>query len=205
MKIYIDFDDCLCETAREFTNIGLRLFGKNVPYEQIRFFNLQDSFGLNDSEYREMMIEGHKPEVLLSYKETPGAGKVVNDWIDKGYDVSIITGRPFNTFEASRGWLDEHGLKRVKLFFLDKYGRDPFLKQSDYNLTPEEYYRMKFDYAIEDSPLAFRFFEHLPDLKVMLYDRPWNHECSLPNANYQRCPDWEYIKRQVGGKQGEHD
>lgn len=37
MKIYVDFDDCLCETARSFTEIAARLFGKNVPYEEVRF------------------------------------------------------------------------------------------------------------------------------------------------------------------------
>ena len=42
MRIYVDYDDCLCETARAFTVIAERLFGKKVPYEKVRFFNLQD-------------------------------------------------------------------------------------------------------------------------------------------------------------------
>ncbi len=71
MKIYVDFDDCLCETGRAFTRIVERLFGKAVPYEKMHFFNLQDSFGLTDDEYEIMMIEGHRPEVLLSFDETP--------------------------------------------------------------------------------------------------------------------------------------
>ena len=33
MRFYVDFDDCLCETAKAFTEIATRLFGKNVPYE----------------------------------------------------------------------------------------------------------------------------------------------------------------------------
>ena len=51
MNIYVDYDDCLCETARAFTVIAERLFGKTVPYETVRFFNLQDSFELTDEEY----------------------------------------------------------------------------------------------------------------------------------------------------------
>ena len=58
---------------------------------------------------------------------------------------------------------------------------------------------MKFDYAVEDSPKAFRFFEHLPELKVLVFDRPWNRECAFPNRNYQRCADWESIRRIVAG------
>ncbi|WP_026657042.1 5' nucleotidase, NT5C type [Butyrivibrio sp. AC2005] len=196
-RIYVDFDDCLCETARSFSDIAKRLFGKDVPYEKIRFFNLQESFELSDDDYEKLMLEGHKPEVLVSYDETPGASRVLNEWIDSGHEVFVITGRPYIAFEASRRWLDEHGLSRVKLFFLNKYGRDFFYKNSEFNLELEDYYKMKFDYAIEDSPMAFRFFGHLPELRVMVYDRPWNHECELPGDNYFRCTDWDLIQKKV--------
>lgn len=197
MKIYVDFDDCLCETAKAFSGIAERMFGKIVPYEKIQFFNLQDSFKLTDEEYEQLMIEGHRPEVLLSYEETPGASNVINEWIDQKHEVFIITGRPFTSFEPSRQWLDEHGFERAKLFCLNKYGRDSFIKNSDFNLELEDYYRMKFDLAVEDSPLAFRFFDHLPELKVMVYDRPWNKDCEFPNENFKRCTDWEKIREAV--------
>ena len=197
MKIYVDFDDCLCETAREFTNIADRLFGKKVPYEKVRFFNLQQSFELTDEEYEKLMAEGHLPEVLLSYKETPGASKVLNEWIDLGYEVSVITGRPYSAYEPSRKWLDDHGLERAKIYFLNKYGRDSFYEKNEYDLELEDYYKMKFDYAIEDSPAAFRFFEHLPELKVMVFDRPWNRECEL-GERYVRCVSWDRISEIVG-------
>ncbi len=197
MKIYVDFDDCLCETARAFTGIADRLFGKKVPYDKVRFFNLQDSFELTDEEYEQLMIEGHKPEVLLAYEETPGASEVLNEWLDKGYEISVITGRPASAYEASRSWLDEHGLKRVPLYCLNKYGRDSFIKDSEFNLELEDYYRMNFDYAIEDSPVAFKFFDHLPKLQVMIYERPWNKEYELPGDNYFRCANWNDIRAKV--------
>ena len=193
MKIYVDYDDCLCETAKAFTGIASRLFGKNVPYEEVRFFNLQDSFKLYDEEYEQLMKEGHLPEVLLSYEETPGAADTINGWIDSGHEVYIITGRPYSSYEPSRRWLDEHGMERAKLYCLNKYGRDSFIKNSDFNLELEDYYKMTFDYAVEDSPAAFKFFEHMPNLKVMVFDRPWNKECVFPNDRYIRCFNWEDI------------
>lgn len=196
-SIYVDFDDCLCETARHFSILVKDLFNKNVPYEDIRFFELQKSFSLTQDEYETMMIEAHRPEVLLGYEETPGACDTLNYWIDKGFDVSVITGRPHSAYEASRKWLDEHGLSRVRLYCLNKYGRDSFIRNSDFDLELDDYYKMHFDYAIEDSPLAFHFFDHLPNLKVMVYDRPWNHDCTLPSGNYTRCYDWETIKTLV--------
>ena len=197
MKIYVDYDDCLCETARNFSDLAMEMFGKNVPYEKIRYFELDKSFDLNEEQFVQFMSKGHEPDVLLSYEETPGASEVINEWLSEGHDVSIITGRPFSSYEPSRQWLDRHGLKDVKLYCLNKYGRDGFIKDSDFSLELEDYYRMKFDVAVEDSPKAFRFFDHLPDLKVMVYDRPWNRECELPGDNYTRCAGWELIRQNV--------
>lgn len=193
MNIYVDFDDCLCETARYFSELVKDLFDKEVPYENIGFFDLQRSFDLTSEQYEHMMTEAHTPKALLSFKETPGATTTINSWIDAGYNVNIITGRPYAAYEASRQWLDEHGLDRVKLYCLNKYGRDSFIKNSEFSLELEDYYKMHFDVAVEDSPLAFKFFDHLPNLKVMVFDRPWNHNVELPGDNYNRCYNWEAI------------
>ena len=198
MNIYVDFDDCLCETARHFSGLVADMFGKDIPYEDIDFFDLKRSFSLTDEQYEQMMLEGHKPEVLRSYEETPGAADTLNSWIDRGDDVFVITGRPYSAYDASRTWLDDHGLARVRLYCLNKYGRDSFIKNSDFSLEIEDYMKMHFDLAVEDSPAAFRFFDHLPDLKVMVYDRPWNRGTELPGANYSRCRDWETIRKTVG-------
>ena len=134
MKIYVDYDDCLCETARTFTEIADRLFGKKVPYEEVRFFNLQDSFKLTDEEYKEILVEGHRPEILMAFEETPGASEVMNEWLDAGHEVYIITGRPYSSYEPSRKWLDEHGMERFRMYCVNKYGRDFFIKNSEFNL-----------------------------------------------------------------------
>ena len=199
MNIYIDFDDCLCETARALSGLAKELFGKEVPYENIQFFNLQKSFDLDEAQYEELMIKAHLPEVLMAYEETKGASETVNKWLDEGHNVSIITGRPSSAYEPSRKWLDEHGLERVKLFCLNKYGRDSFIKNSEFTLELEDYRKMSFDFAIEDSPMAFKYFDHLPELKVCVFDRPWNRNCDLPGANYSRCRSWEEIGAEFEG------
>ena len=194
MNIYVDFDDCLCETGRYFSGLAAEMYGKTISYEEIIYFDLQKSFSLTEEQYEQMMIEAHKPASLLSFAETAGASKTINSWLDSGHAVSIITGRPYSAYEPSRTWLDQHGLERVKLYCLNKYGRDSFIKNSDFSLEIEDYYQMHFDYAVEDSPAAFRFFEHLPELKVVVFDRPWNRQCAFPSEKYTRCFDWETIK-----------
>ena len=71
MKVYIDFDDVLCETAKHFTKLAKELFGIDVPYREVQFFNLKKTFDLSDEQYEEMMKAGHLPENLLNYVFLP--------------------------------------------------------------------------------------------------------------------------------------
>lgn len=190
MKIYIDFDDVICETAFFFTQIAKELFGIEVPYEKVIYFNLQRSFGLTDKQYDELMKTGHFPENLLSYKETNNASKMINKWIDDGHEINIITGRPYDSYEPSRQWLDEHNLIKVPLFCVDKYGREIFNQNASYSMTLDQLYNMSFDFAIEDSPAAFEHLLHFNNCKVAVYNRPWNKQSALPNNNFIRCNNW---------------
>lgn len=193
MKIYIDFDDVICETAKHFTVIAKELFGIDVPYRQVQFFNLKKTFELNDEQYDELMRVGHLPENLLSYEETPYASETINKWVDAGHEVSIITGRPFNSYEPSRKWLDEHQLERVPLYCVDKYGRESVVQNSTYNMTLKQLYDLTFDLAIEDSPAAFEHVMHFDNCKVAVFNRPWNINEVLPNDYFVRCEGWKAI------------
>lgn len=93
MKVYIDFDDVICETGVYFTKIAKELFDIDLPYSQFQFFNMKKTFGLDDCQYEELMKVGHLSSSLLAYEETPGASSVINKWIDQGHEVYIITGR----------------------------------------------------------------------------------------------------------------
>lgn len=195
MKIYIDFDDVICETAKYFTKIAKELFGIDVPYRQVQFFNLQKSFDLSDAQYDKLMMAGHMSENLLNYEETVGASETINKWVDRGHEVFIITGRPFNSYEPSRKWLDVHQLERVPLFCVDKYGRETFKQDYRYNMTLEQLYSMTFDFAIEDSPAAFEHVLYFADCKVAVFNRPWNRQAELPNDRFVRCENWQEIDR----------
>lgn len=193
MKIYIDFDDVICETAKYFTKLAKELFNINVPYQEVQFFNLQKSFNLNDEQYTKLMEVGHYPEHLLHYDKTPNAIKTINKWIDQGHEVLIITGRPFNSYEPSRQWLDEHHLERIPLYCVDKYGRETFNQEYTYNLTLKQLYNMTFDFAIEDSPSSFEHVLHFKDCTIAILNRPWNKQATLPNNQFVRCASWNEI------------
>lgn len=193
MKVYIDFDDVICETAVHFSKLAKEMFGIDVPYRQVQFFNLKKAFDLNDSQYDELMRAGHYPENLLAYEETPDASKIINKWIDEGHEVLVITGRPFDSYDPSRKWLDDHQLQRVPLYCVDKYGREIFNQNVSYSMTLAELYDMDFDFAIEDSPAAFEHVMHFDNCKVAVFKRPWNIQAEMPGDNFVRCNDWQEI------------
>lgn len=193
MKIYIDFDDVICETAKQFTIIAKELFDIDVPYAEVQFFNLRKSFDLDEVQYDELMKAGHTPETLLAYEETPGASETINRWVDAGHEVSVITGRPFDSYGPSRQWLDMHHLERVPLFCVDKYGRESFQQKFSYSMTLAELYNMTFDLAVEDSPAAFEHVMHFEGCKVAVFDRPWNRNAEFPDDRFIRCAGWQEI------------
>lgn len=193
MKIYIDFDDVICETAKYFTYLAKDMFGIDLPYEKVMFFNLQKAFNLNDEQYDELLTAGHLPENLLAFEETEGAAEIINKWLDEGHDVSVITGRPFNSYEPSRQWLDTHGLERVPMFCVDKYGRENFTRDFSFSMTLEDMYNMDFDFAVEDSPSAFKHILHFANCSTAVFDRPWNRGAEFPNESFVRCAGWKEI------------
>ena len=58
MRIYVDFDDCLCETARAFSKLALEMFNKNIPYDRIHYFELDRSFDQDAEQYERFMLRG---------------------------------------------------------------------------------------------------------------------------------------------------
>lgn len=199
MKIYVDFDDVICETAVFFTKIAKDLFDIDLPYSEVQFFNLKKTFNLNDEQYDELMKAGHIPENLLSYEETKGASSSINSLIDKGHEVCVITGRPFEAYEASRTWLDNHNLKRVPLYCVDKYGRESFNSDCSYSLSLEEWYGMDFDIAVEDSPAAYEHLLHFNGIKVAVFKRPWNINEAIPNESFKKFNGWDEILEFIEG------
>ena len=194
MKVYVDFDDVICETARDLSALALRLYGIRVPYLAIRAFDLHEAFGLDDAQYLRLMAEAHSREFVLGYAETPGAAATLNKWVDEGHEVEIVTGRPFITAAASREWLDAHGLSRLPIIHVDKYGREPpAAPGAPRALTLEEFAVRQYDFAVEDSPAALAHLAKMGSCLTAVFSRPWNVGTPLPTDAFVRCANWTEV------------
>lgn len=198
-RIYVDYDDILCETALEFTRVLEREFGKRVAFEDIYSFDLGLSFGLDRKEVDRLMHLTHEPEVLLRMEPVPGALDALKRWTNGGQEVCIVTGRPAFTREASVQWLRDHDAPFGALHFVDKYARASDAPFRHEMLSLAELARMDFCLAVEDSPQMVRFLAHETRTPVVVLRRPWNsNDLDIPAEAQRRvfrCDSWAHVLR----------
>jgi beta-phosphoglucomutase-like phosphatase (HAD superfamily) len=195
MRVYVDFDDVLCETARDLAALAGRLFGCRIAYEEIRAFDLRHAFGIDDGQHARLMELAHEPSFLLGLPPTPGAVEVLAAWRAAGWRVCIVTGRPPDTEPASRQWLAAQGLPDQPLLFVDKYRRHPpAAPGAPRALQPEELSAHAFDLAVEDAPAALDQLARRDDCRTLIFDRPWNRDYVVPpGARIARGRDWAHL------------
>src|SRR5712692_4159392 len=99
--IYVDMDDVLCETARALLAIAEREFGKTIHYDQLNTFEVGEACGLESREIAELFRIAHHPDELLGMAPIEEGAAVLRQWTDAGHEISIVTGRPPTTHEAS--------------------------------------------------------------------------------------------------------
>lgn len=192
MKIYVDFDDVVTETARRLCGIAHEMFGRNVAYDDVFEFDLRKSLSLDDAQVGALMERAHSEPDLAAYEETPGATATLAAWLAGGHDVTVVTGRPSSTHDGTCRWLERRGLGSIPVIHVDKFGRElaVMFNSRDYVVTLEDFYRMRFDFAVEDSPIALGHLARLEGCRTAVFGRPWNAGTKMPTPAFRRCADW---------------
>ena len=196
-RIYVDFDDVLCETARLLMDIASREFGRDLVFEQIRTFDIGKAFDLENHEVRRVMNLLHDPELLISLDPMVGARESLVRWAENGARVDIVTGRPPMTREASEAWLKQHDVPYQHMIFVDKYSRQfPELRDETY-VTLEDLQKSDYDLAVEDAPHMLDFLYKEMTMDVAVFSRPWNRTVELPlladARTVVRCNGWNDV------------
>lgn len=174
-RIYVDFDDVVCETAWSLARLLEREYGKRVVYEDIAYFDLRKSFDLSEEEYREFMGRAHESALLSELPETAGSCATMRAWIKDGMEPVIVTGRPAAAADATREWLTRNGLPEIEVMYVDKFKRDlgppnPSVKTWEF----EELAEVGFALAIDDAPPALELLAESGLCPFVIFDRPWN-------------------------------
>ena len=195
--IYVDIDDCLAQTARMFAKVFEQEHGRRVDLEEIESFDLGVSLGLTPESLDDFMKSVHRPEVLAEIEPMEGAIEALAAWVDRGYEVAVVTGRPPATEAVSRRWLTEQRVPHHSLTFLDKYSWSEDLFSGSQAISMDELSRRSFSLVVEDSAEVARRLAGVLDAPVALFDRPWNRSVPKPEDELKgrifRCRDWQDI------------
>lgn len=202
MKIYVDFDDVLCETAATLAELAAEIFDRHVDYRDIRVFDLQKVFSLTDDEMKLFRKLSHATSVLAGYPETTGAAAGIRALRDAGHEVDIATGRPAFAHKGTERWLEAHGLSDFNVLYVDKYGRTkdyPANPGDPATVTMDELRARGYDYCVDDSPSVLPALAEWTDTRVMVFDRPWNREFRLA-PNMTRVMGWRELVEKLNNK-----
>lgn len=196
-RIYVDFDDVLCETAKLLMRVAKREFGTEVDFESIGSFDIGVSFGLTPKQVEHTMDILHDPIVIAAIEPVEGAAGVLGRWANTGFKIDVVTGRPPATAEASRTWLQCHDIPYSSLVFVDKYDREHPDTPYATAITLDELRQADYLLAIDDSPQMIRFLAQRTDMHVLLFDRPWNAGIPMPDSHaarvLERCCGWSEV------------
>lgn len=200
MRIYVDVDDVLCETAAHLCELAAREFGRHVAYADVFQFDLQKVFGFSDADMRRFMLRAHEPDSILSHAVTPGAPEGVRALRAAGHAVEIVTGRPAASHAATAAWLAAAGLADFPVSYVDKYGRAAHYARNpgDPPTVPlDELLARRYDAVVDDSPAVLRHLATAwPATRIFVYDRPWNRAYPLA-PNMTRVAGWPEIAAAV--------
>ena len=190
--LYIDLDDCVCETCVSLTEFARERFGRDVVVADMRDYDLRVSFSFDEETYRRFMREFHE-ERLASIPETPGAVAVLKRWMSGGREPVIVTGRPTYSHDITREWLGARGLENIGIIHVDKYAT-LFNASPDPLITPfPELKKMGFEFAVEDAPNAVRMIAETALCPCAVFARPWNAEMKIPEG-FRRVGSWAEIE-----------
>ena len=193
-RIYVDLDDVLAQTIPSLVALLERHFGRRVEIEDVVHFDLGRSFGLDPDELVEFMRLVHEPQVLAALEPKPGAVPTLTSWIERGYAVAVMTGRPPSAASASRRWLREHRIPHTSFACIDKYAREDWAGPAGRALSLDELAGLDFALAVEDSLEVAKLLVERCGVPVALMDRPWNRDLSglgpATRASIVRCHDW---------------
>lgn len=201
LRIYLDLDDVLCESARGFLEVLRRDFGRDVEFDALHSFDLSVSLGIDRDELRTFMRAVHEPDVLLGMTPIDGALEVLGGWRDAGHEMRVVTGRPPTSRDVSKRWLAAHQVPYDGLTFVDKYSRELADWTENSVVRLDDLADEGFDFAVEDNLDVAGYLARELGIRVLLLDRPWNRNGSKGDATLggrlTRCGSWDEIRRLV--------
>jgi uncharacterized protein len=176
VRIAIDIDSTLHHHWPLVAAAAKQRFDVELPYEQ-QFASAARR--LSDEQLRVCIEDTHSDEAIAGARPYPHAVETVNRWHDSGHQIHITSDRAERSLTATRGWLDDIGLRYQELHC----GYDKVARCREIGI----------DVLIDDTPNTLLRALDAGMLAATLR-HPWNeHVCDAPHII--SAADWRELAR----------
>jgi len=175
LTIGIDIDDVIADTHK----VLLEVARQYIPIDEndAKQHYVQD-MKHGSKELRNKIFEEMFDKHLIANMPTlPGAVEKINELYDKGNKIILITARSDNWRPQTEEWLKNIGLKYNKFITTSGDGKSRYAREEG------------VDVFIDDRADWVESLVDVGDIKVFVFDQPWNTEVALP-----RIKDWRQVK-----------
>jgi uncharacterized protein len=174
MRIAIDVDSTLHNYWDVLSEVSLRRFGVELPYDE------QFTWGITRLRPDQLTLcieETHSDEMILAGRPYPGAVETVRTWSEEGHFIHITSHRDVSCAPATAGWLQRIGV--------------PF---DDLHCSRNKVSRcveLGIELLIDDSPFNIgEAIEHGIFAATLVH--PWNREvCEVEDV--RAASDWPQL------------
>ena len=171
MRIAIDIDSTLHHYWDILSEVSVRRFGVELPYEEQFLWGITR---LRPEQLKLCIRESHSDELILAGDPYPGAVETVCKWHAQGHRVHVMSHRDSDRHEATDAWL-----RRIGLPFDDLYCSHDKVSRC---------VELEIDLLIDDSPLnLLPAIEH--GILAATIEHPWNRD-ACEEEDILSAGDW---------------
>lgn len=186
LKIGIDIDDSLIFCwEKEILENYTKKTGKVLQFDEILTHNFNDDRDLEEAFYDFFNNKQHELKLF------PDADSVLKDLKDAGHELYVVTSRePNDMRHHTHDLLDKYFGKDFfhEICFIKDTGEDKKYKAAE---------KFNLDVVIEDALHHIQDYVEHGNVKVIMYDMPWNRGYTEDNSRTFRAKSWREVEAYV--------
>jgi len=180
VRIGIDLDGTIADNLKLLVDTLNEHCGKNLVGEEIRQYNLCKTYCISESEFIDLMA-AKEEEIIVKSPVIPCADNYIQQLVNEGWQVHIITARHPRYRSVTEKWLQDKGIPYSGLHLLNSHHKLAICQELGVSLMVED--NVHNAYQLDEG-----------GVKVILFDAPHNRFWPWNGA---RCKTWREIYQRI--------
>lgn len=183
-RMTTDLDGVLGDMVSELLLWHNDAYGTSMKHDDVVSHDLWEVWGGTEEDMLGKFDKFYKTQYFRDIRPVAGARGALTK-LNNAYDIFVVTARPTHVAEETQRWLR----KNFGSSFKEVYFTDYFSGWTKSSICAD----LSSELMIEDAPAMA--IECAIDRKVLLYDRPWNRQCSAKGI--ERVQSWDDIAKKL--------